>query len=226
MCFLTGAGVWSHDDDAVFCSSELAASFGDEVLLCTRQTCSENWPSNTRAAGLLIWNYWAFLMISHYETRSCVAVISERPLTREPVHDGTFVCLSLRRQEHSKLHFTFQLSAAKSRYEHNLYLFYSYSITCTHINDLCAGGLNPTSLSPVVFKNLLEATGTLVGRNLCERHVWSVKRGKTTTILLLIIIIIYSFTDHCGFCTVPQFNRAEQIINSLIKLSITAQTEH
>lgn len=41
MCVRTWAGVRSDDDDAVLCSSELAAGFGDEVLLGAGQTCRD-----------------------------------------------------------------------------------------------------------------------------------------------------------------------------------------
>lgn len=63
-------------------------------------------------------NTWLslFVSVSLIQQHHQVAVISDCTLTREPVHDGTFVCLSLGRQEHSKLHFTFQLSAAKNKY--------------------------------------------------------------------------------------------------------------
>lgn len=40
-CRLTWAGVRRHDDDAVFGCSQLAACFGDEVLLGARQACRE-----------------------------------------------------------------------------------------------------------------------------------------------------------------------------------------
>lgn len=44
-------------------------------------------------------------------------------LTREPVHDGTLVGLSLWRQIDCKLHLTLQLSAAQSKYKHVSALF-------------------------------------------------------------------------------------------------------
>lgn len=49
----TRAGVWSHNDDAVLCSSELTAGFGDEVLLCTRQTCRDTHTHSETAADLV-----------------------------------------------------------------------------------------------------------------------------------------------------------------------------
>lgn len=43
MCFRTWTGVRGDHDEAVLCSRDLTACFGDEVLLRTRQTCRETW---------------------------------------------------------------------------------------------------------------------------------------------------------------------------------------
>lgn len=50
---LTGAGVWSYDDDAVLRSTELTAGFGDEVLLRTRQACRETVKTDEPQSPLL-----------------------------------------------------------------------------------------------------------------------------------------------------------------------------